>query len=200
MSKPEQRSIPIENIEVREQDGEGMPVIEMYPAVFNSWSEELAGFRERILPGAFEEAIRENDVIACFNHDKDQLLGRLKSGTLTLEEDERGLRAEIQPPDTDFGRYIVELIDRGDIDGGSFRFNALEENWNFKDGEELDERELVKLELFDVGPVTYPAYPDTQASVRSTEQVHQEARKSTKDYSRDLDVLKRELEIMELEI
>ena len=206
----EVREVPMENIEIEtRQEGEDEErVIVMYPAVFNRWSQDLGGFKERILPGAFAETIREDDIIAAFNHDSNMILGRKKPGTLELEEDSRGLRAVIRPPDNHIGGYVMDLIERGDIDGGSFKFRIGEngkERWNFKEGDELDEREIEKCRLIDVGPVTHPAYPDTEADlrdneIRSAEEIHEKAREQT-DHgeSRGFSIEKRKLEIMELE-
>lgn len=159
----EQRAIPIKNIEVREEDDKR--VIDMYPAVFNSWSKDLGGFKERTLPGAFSETIENDDIVAAYNHDSNIVLGRNTAGTLELEEDGKGLRAVIDPPEGMWGDYVISLIKRGDIPGGSFAFETLEDNW--RKGEEIDERELIKVRLVDIGPVTYPAYPDTQVQARS---------------------------------
>ena len=204
------REVPMDNIEIENrQEGEKENrVIVMYPAVFNQWSQDLGGFRERVLPGAFEETILQDNIIAAFNHDDNQLLGRNTSGTLELEEDARGLRAVIDPPDGYLGDYVINLIERGDIEGGSFRFEAEEEEWRFTDNaEELDERELEKCRLIDVGPVTHPAYPDTEAEVdnrnlelRSAEEVHQKAKEQVNHgESRGFSIEKRKIEIMELE-
>ena len=78
--KYEVREVPIDRIEVREEDNSEKIV--MYPAIFNSWSQDLGGFKERIKPGAFKESIENDDIIAAFNHDNNMILGRNVSGTL----------------------------------------------------------------------------------------------------------------------
>ncbi len=154
---------PESAIELRDGD---KPVISGYAAVFDSLSVDLGGFRERIRPGAFARAIKENqDVRALVNHDPNLILGRSKSGTLRLSEDQRGLRVEIDPPATTVGRDVVESLRRGDLDQMSFAFRVVTDDWHKQDGEII--RELVDVDLFDVSPVAFPAYEETSVSVRS---------------------------------
>jgi len=160
-------------IEVRAKDG-GPTKIVGYAAVFNSMSEELFGFREIIMPGAFDRAMREkHDVRALVNHDADQIIGRTKSGTLVLSVDERGLKAEIEPPDTQAARDAVTSIKRGDLDGMSFAFRTLTDAWRTEAGQEI--RELKDLELIDVSVVAFPAYSATTVSARALEHVKKAA-------------------------
>lgn len=138
-----------------------------YAAVFNSWSEDLGGFREKIQPGAFGKTIKKADVRALFNHDSNIVLGRTKSGTLRLKEDNTGLHMEIDPPDTQAARDLMTLIERGDITQQSFAFRTVEDDWKYKNNGNEAERTLIEVELHDVSPVTYPAYPDTSVGLRS---------------------------------
>lgn len=135
-----------------------------YAAVFNVYSQPLGGFREIIRPGAFRNAL-DSDVRALWNHDPNYVLGRTKNGTLRLTEDERGLAVEIDPPDTSWARDALESIRRGDVDQMSFGFRAVRERWRAEKGENV--RELLEVELFDVSPVTFPAYQETTVQVRS---------------------------------
>lgn len=154
-------------VEVR---AEGEPGISGYAAVYNSLSEELWGFREVILPGAFDRALKEkHDVRALVNHDPNQIIGRTKSGTLKLSVDEKGLRAEIAPPDTQVGRDVMASLKRGDLDGMSFAFRTIKDQWRTEEGQEI--RELVDVELLDVSVVAYPAYSATSVSARALEHV-----------------------------
>lgn len=138
--------------------------LEGYAAVFNSFSLDM-GFKERIAPGAFTAALTRSDPRALFNHDPNFVLGRQKSGTLTLAEDETGLRMQTTPPDTQWARDLVATIQRGDIDGMSFSFTTKRDQWA-KLGDEYVRTLLEIDELFDVGPVTFPAYPDTTVAAR----------------------------------
>jgi HK97 family phage prohead protease len=91
--------------------------------VFNARSANLGGFREEIAPGAFTDALAANEeVLALVEHSPEKILGRRSMGTLTLAQDDKGLRVEIDPPNTTVGNDAVENVRRGDIKGMSFRF------------------------------------------------------------------------------
>lgn len=145
--------------------GDEAPVIEGYAAVFGQFSQNLGYFKEIIRRGAFSQSIQEDDIRALWNHDANYVLGRNKSGTLKLEEDEKGLRIQITVPDTQWANDLVTSIKRGDVDQMSFAFETLSDEWRKEDGEIV--RELIKAKLFDVSPVTYPAYVQTSVSARS---------------------------------
>lgn len=140
-----------------------------HAAVFNSLSEDLGGFREKIAPGAFKNAITGSDVRALFNHDPNFVLGRTISGTLRLSEDEKGLRIENDLPDTQQARDLMVSVGRGDINQMSFGFTVNKQQWE-EDGEGVVTRTLLDVDLFDVSVVTYPAYPKTDAAIRSLEE------------------------------
>lgn len=141
-----------------------------YASVFNTEAVIGGMFREQIAPGAFAEAVTQDDVRALFNHDPNFVIGRTVSGTLTLREDESGLSYDVVPPDTQWARDLMVSVSRGDISQSSFGF-AVE-----KDGDEwtrperagdLPLRTIRKARLYDVSPVTYPAYESTTTAVRS---------------------------------
>jgi HK97 family phage prohead protease len=137
-------------------------VIAGYAAMFNKMSEDLGGFKENIEPGAFKKALLRSDARALFNHDPNLILGRQSAGTLKLEEDKKGLYMEILPPDTGFARDLMVSIERGDIKEQSFGFTVRSDKWDFK----ASIRTLTEIEqLFDVSPVTFPAYKDTDVQV-----------------------------------
>src|SRR5574344_2194519 len=159
-------------IDVAEATNE--PCIEGYASVFDSWSEELGGidpFREKVVKGAFAQTIQEDDIRALFNHDPNYVLGRNKSGTLTLQEDEKGLLVRIIPPKTQWARDLLVSINRGDITQMSFGFTVELDRWSYENG--VDVRELLKVKLFDVSPVTYPAYSETECGIRSQKEVYE---------------------------
>jgi HK97 family phage prohead protease len=164
----ERRAFP--TLELRtatpEAEGESRPHIVGHAAVFNSLSEMLWGFRETIAPGAFRDAIAKSDVRALVNHEPSFVLGRKKNGTLTLWEDERGLAIDIDPPETQWADDLLVSIGRGDIDQMSFGFTVAEDSWDTVDGE--TRRTIIRVdELFDVSPVTFPAYPETDTALRA---------------------------------
>lgn len=148
-----------------ESDGDGRH-FSGYAAVFDSESEDLGGFRETIAPGAFKRSInqRKDDLKAFVNHDWGRLLATRKAGTLSLKEDAYGLHVEMELPDTQDGRDIATLTQRGDIHAMSFGFKPV-------DTESLDGGKVQRLrevKLYEVSPVTaWPAYRATQASVRA---------------------------------
>ena len=151
---------------VRKEDG-ALPKIEGYASVFNSDSEDM-GFIERVKPGAFKGALKISDARALFNHDPNYILGRQSNGTLTLTEDKKGLHMSVQPPDTQLVRdMILTPIERGDITQQSFGFTVEADSWSGLDTDK-PVRTIEKVrELFDVSPVTFPAYQDTQVALRS---------------------------------
>ena len=121
---------------------------------------------EYIKPGAFTRAINEqHDVRALVDHDPKMILGRTKSGTLRLSQDEHGLRTEIDIPHTTVGQDTLESIRRGDLDAMSFGFVVRDDSWEERDGKTV--REIRDLDLFDVSVVSFPAYEDTSVAVRS---------------------------------
>ncbi len=159
----ERRTVKVTELRVMGDDKS--PKITGYAALFDTLSEELYGFFERIKPGAFAKTIKEADVRALFNHDANYVLGRTSAGTLSLEEDEKGLKFEIDPPDTQWARDLITSMKRDDINQMSFGFRTIRDEWI--SAKEKVIRTLVEVKLFDVSPVTFPAYPQTSAQVRS---------------------------------
>lgn len=173
MSEIEKRMLPAQQCELRAvqlPDGQaGAPKIAGYAAVFNKRSDLLGGFFvELIAPGAFDDVLTQ-DTRGLFNHDPNYLLGRTTSGTLRLSVDERGLAYEIDTPDTLTIRdLVVAPIARGDMSGSSFAMRVAPggDTWHEEDGVVV--RTIYKVaELRDVGPVSFPAYPDSSAAQRS---------------------------------
>lgn len=161
--------LPLKEIRINESDSE--TCIEGHAAVFDSWSETLGGifpFKEKVRKGAFAESIGRDDIRALFNHDPNYVLGRNRAGTLELVEDDVGLRVRITPPDTSWARDITTSIRRGDISQMSIGFVVEDDEWSSKDG--IDTRELKKVRLFDVSPVTFPAYTATDVGVRAMQE------------------------------
>lgn len=124
------------------------------------------GFWEEIAPGAFDRALAEDqDVRFLVDHDPSRLLGRTSSGTLRLSTDKLGLATEADMPDTTLGRDTQVMIERRDLSQMSFGFIPKAHEWSELDtGEEL--LRVLDVDLFDVSVVTFPAYEETDASVR----------------------------------
>lgn len=160
---------PLADMEIR-AEGDGM-TFRGYAAVFNSWSEDLGGFREQIAPGAFARSLKRDRNLRMFlNHNSDHLLATTRAKTLTLSEDDKGLLAEAHLPDTSIGRDTAELLRRGDIDSMSFGFQVDQKGQKWS--EDGSERTLTEVRLFEVSPVTgWPAYPATSASVRDLAEI-----------------------------
>jgi uncharacterized protein len=138
-----------------------------YAAKYNKLSQDLGGFFEKLAPGCFNSVMKD-DVCCLRNHNDDNLLGRTFSGTVGLMLDDVGLMYECELPDTTVGRDVAELIRRGDMRGSSFAFNiAMDgQEWDFDGPSPL--RTITKMgRLYDVSPVTNPAYLDTSVDMRS---------------------------------
>lgn len=147
-------------------DATAMRRLSGYAALYDTETVIGGLFREVIERGAFTKALqRGDDVRALFNHDANVILGRSTSGTLRLFEDALGLRYEVDLPDTQAGRDLWTLVERGDVTQSSFAFAVDDQEW--RAGGELALRVVKDVRLFDVSPVTYPAYNETSVSVRS---------------------------------
>ncbi len=144
---------------------DGPPSIAGHAALFNVLSEDLGGFREKIAPGAFTATLKEDDQRALVNHDPYYVLARRRNGTLSLVEDAEGLGIEAIPPDTQWARDLLVSMRRGDIDQMSFAFQTIRDNWEIVGDEVI--RTLLEVRLWEVSVVTFAAYPQTTAHVRS---------------------------------
>jgi HK97 family phage prohead protease len=145
---------------------------------------------EVIEPGAFRDVLN-NDVRALVDHQGGlTTLARTKSGTLKLSEDEIGLRYEFEVPNTQAGRDLVTILERGDIDQSSFGFQVNRDGQRFEDieedGKSVTIRTISKVSrLLDVSPVTFPAYPDTVAVTRSFDEHRQTQQLSALDLEKE---------------
>jgi len=196
-SKNEFRSFPFE---IR-AEGEGKEArIVGHAAVFNTFA-DIWDFREQVAPGAFRNSIQTDDIRALFNHNPDHILGRNRAGTLKLAEDEQGLAIEITPPDTQLARDLIVSMKRGDISQMSFGFQVLRDEWNQK--ADPIERTLKEVKLFDVSPVTFPAYPETDVSARNyrpepPQKPEQEGPQVLTETPLGLDIKRRRLKLLEI--
>ncbi len=161
----------IEVAEKRDDSGNVVSrTVSGYAAKYNKESQPLGGyyrFIEKISPGAFDDRLND-DIRALFNHDASLILARSKNGTgtLKLSLDETGLRYEFEAPNTTAGNDLIENIRLGNVSESSFSFEVEDDRWDVDDMGR-DVRTIKKFrKLYDVAPVTYPAYLDTEVSVR----------------------------------
>lgn len=146
-----------------------------YAATFNNLSHNLGGFRERIAPGAFGRSLKAGaDVRFLLNHAPDNILGRTRSGTLTLSEDEKGLKFRcLLNRASSFSSDVYQAVKRGDISECSFAFTVPQGGDLWESGRDADSgatiqiRTLKDVDLMDCSLATYPAYPSTSADSRA---------------------------------
>ena len=153
--------------------------IEGVAVVFEQWSEDLGGFREKIARGALDGVIERSDVFALLDHDRRKgILGRCKYGdqrSLNLEVQDDGLHFALNLPSTPVGEETRSGLERGEIDGSSFAFTVLEDQWE-RVGDEY-QRTITKIdELYDVSPVYSPAYSQTTCDLRGLDALKAEER------------------------
>ena len=160
----ERRAVPTE-FEVRSEGGNFN--FYGYALKWDARSSNLGGFRERVAEGATTDSITRDDIRALFNHDPNLILGRNRSGTLRLSEDSTGLHYAVDMPDTTYARDLATAMERGDVTQSSFGFKTSGpegDSWA-EDEDGFPLRTLQKVALFDVSPVTYPAYTDSTSGV-----------------------------------
>jgi len=166
MAKMERRILQATQMEIRKAD-EGPTTIEGYAAKFNVDSVPMWGFTERIAPGTFTRTLKENpDIKALWNHDSNCVIGSTKGGSLQLSEDDVGLKFSLDPGDTSWGKDALECIKRGDVSGVSFGFMTQKCEWDYTDPDNTI-RTLTDVDLYEISPTPFPAYPDTEVQARS---------------------------------
>ena len=172
--------------------------VEGYAALFNSKTSIGGWFDEVIEPGAFTEALAISDVRALFNHDPNYILARSTSGTLEVKQDNKGLFYRFAVPNTNFGNDFLEMLRRGDVSQSSFAFTVQKQRWEEEKigDEEKVTRVIEKVEqIYDVSPVTYPAYPETTVSARSRAN---EIQKPIISNNNVVDSLERDLQLLKM--
>lgn len=148
--------------EIRQGD-DGVTKIIGYAAVFDKPA-EIYGFQEVIRKGAFLESIEQDDVRALIDHDSGKVLGKVSAGNVILYEDDIGLRYEVILKGQSYANDLLINVNEGIVSGSSFGFVVEKEKWSWRD-DGPDLREILKAKLFDVSPVTFPAYEETDVSV-----------------------------------
>lgn len=165
MPKQMMRTFDISELKTRNiEEGSDSITLGGYAAMFNSRTTLWEGFDEIIVPNAFSKTLSEQGDVRClFNHDWSKVLGRTKSGTLRLFEDERGLKFEVDIPNNSYANDLVESMERGDINQCSFGFFITKEELDWDSDPVL--RTILEVELYEVSIVSIPAYDDTEAAV-----------------------------------
>lgn len=158
-----------DDIEVRSLD-DGSSELTGYGIVFNSWSAVMGDFKERILPEALDD-VDLTDVVATFNHNPNNVLGRTTAGTMSLEKNNKGVRYSIKLPNTTAANDLKENIRLGNIRGSSFTFTMKygekDENDTWEKKGEGYQRTIKKIDrVLEMGPVVFPAYPSTSVKLR----------------------------------
>lgn len=146
--------------------------LEGYAAVFNEWTDivDFEGvFRERIAPGAFKRTLGQRMPVLQFDHGQHPLIGSIPLGRITsITEDQRGLRVRARLSDNWLVEPVRDAIRDGAITGMSFRFRVVDDSWT-RAKDNMAERTIREVELFEVGPVVFPAYEQTSVGVRSAQ-------------------------------
>lgn len=171
----EVRLVSLTGIEVRASQQDGPIGFKGHAAVFDSRTRigGAWGWYEEIARGAFDSAIdRGDDVRLLKNHNPDLILARTTAGNLRLSIDDVGLFCDADMTPTTYARDLALSLDAGDVSQMSFAFRVLKDEWSIINAGQDDEAELRRIldvELYDVAPVTFPAYADTDASLRMRE-------------------------------
>lgn len=170
MLGPERRFASLAGIEIRAATEENASIgFKGHAAMFDkrTWiGPKKFGFWEEVREGAFTKTIKESDVRMLLNHDPNYLLARNTSGTLRLTEDDKGLATDADMAPTSYAKDLAIVMDRGDLSQMSFSFLPVKEEWSATDDGD-DVRSLIELSLYDVSPVTFPAYTETDAALRA---------------------------------
>jgi HK97 family phage prohead protease len=146
------------------QDASGNRTVSGYAVLWNTPSNDL-GFIEKVTPGAFKDSLAANDVRLLKEHKPEMLLARTSSGTLTLAEDQKGLKFAATLPNSPLGQDVAESLERRDLQGMSFGFRAIKQAWGKNNGQAT--RTLHKCALSEISIVGNPAYAQTSVDLRS---------------------------------
>ena len=183
--------------EIRNTNNEITPILPEsrlvtgYAIVFNSDSNDLGGFTERINPDALNGVVEKSDVLCLLNHNEDRgVLARSNKGegSLTLEIDEIGLKYSFEAPNTALGDELLEGLRRGDITTSSFAFTVEKDSWSKnEDGSYLRTINSIS-ELFDVSPVYRAAYDATSVKVdaRGLDEIKAKEQEELVNYYKEL--------------
>jgi len=176
--QPERRAMAIGGELRMAQSADGIGMAAGYAVLWNNRTDIGGWWTEQFAVGCFTDSLTKRDVVALHSHDDARPVGRRSRGTLRLTEDQRGLAFENDLPDTSDGRDLKVQLERGDIEGMSFRFIARREEWD--ETVEPPVRTIHEADLIEITYTAFPAYPDTEAGMRSLEQARTERRQHNK--------------------
>jgi HK97 family phage prohead protease len=179
VSKLEQRAFELSGVELRADDS-GQQKMSGYFIEWGKRSNPIMGFFvEQFQRGAFRNL--SGDIRALWQHDSKMVLGRTTNGTLKLSEDDVGVRFEILPdPEISWHRDALRSVQRGDVTQMSFMFRGMKDAWDDQSDPDYPIRTVLEAELYEVSPVTFPAYPQTNVGVRSAQEIFETYTKSSK--------------------
>lgn len=182
MNGPEFRAV---EFRATEPVGDGR-TLTGYAAVFNTPTriqDWIGSWDETIAPGAFRKTLRAKTPVLQFDHGHDPATGTIPIGTIEdLNEDDTGLFVRARLYDNAKVEPIRQAIEGGAIDGMSFRFSVVREEWRDAEGKKLKaeqvddflwagveglQRSIQEVQLYELGPVVFPAYDSTSVGVRS---------------------------------
>lgn len=184
------RAIPI-SIEIRET-GENNEKRSISGSIkYHTESQEMKDwwgdtFVEEIAKGAFDESLKNRNVVGLWSHDTSLVLGNTKSGTLRLENTDTELRFELDIPNTSVGNDAWELIKRGDVDGVSFGMRVTKDKWSSenRNGKKIYKRSILNAELYEISPVAFPAYPANEVNVRSLNEFREQQKRAANEFKK----------------
>jgi HK97 family phage prohead protease len=170
MKNNNKQFFPSVELRAYKTEEESRMLVEGYAIVFNSESRDLGGFTEVVKENALDKALERNtDVLALYGHDYQNVLGRQSANTLQLEKDERGIKFTLDLPNTQLGRDVYTLVERGDLKGNSFGFTVEKDSWDKKGDKVIRTIEQVR-DLFEISIVSLPAYEATELVKRNFEE------------------------------
>lgn len=159
------REIRIQTAKPELRDNDGVKTAVGYCALYGSRTAIGDWFTEEIRAGAFAKTLKEDDQRALVDHDTGRVIGRRSSGTLRISEDKKGVKVEIDLPDTTDGRDLAVLLERGDISGMSFAMRVTKQEWD--ESEDIPHRTITEAVMYEASAVAFPAYPETELGLRS---------------------------------
>ena len=156
-------------------------IIQGYAVVFDAWADVRSwgeSWKECIRKGAFTQSLKENNILALYNHDFNNVLAR-KDVNMKLVEEDKGLWFEIELPDTNQANDLYELIDKGIVNQCSFAGYVRKNLWSEDDGGNVL-REILEIDLIEITITPIPVYEVTEAEVKRSREI-----KSTKENKED---------------